>query len=106
VTREEWAPASESCVRNLGQKTGTVLAGRTDRRTSGVGLGMKDNERSYRRSELAGENRTTGQRSGEGVVRGLAPAPASGRSLAPPPGGVGRRIGRKRQNLWVGTRTV
>jgi len=27
-------------------------------------------------------------------------------SVAPPPSGVGRKMGRKRQNLWVRIRTV
>jgi len=41
--------------------------------------------------------------------RGLAPASNKGPrgcSVTPPPAGVGRRIGRKRQNLWARIRTV
>ena len=29
-----------------------------------------------------------------------------GRSITPPPSGVGSRVGRKRQNSWVGIRAV
>lgn len=48
------------------QKTCDILAGRTDRRTSGVGLGMKDDKTDlWRRSVLVGENQTTAQRSKE-----------------------------------------
>jgi len=44
-----------------------------------------------------------------GLCCGLAPASNKGlrgHSMAPPPTGVGRTMGRKRQNWWVGMRAV
>jgi len=49
LKKEEWAPASENFIRNLGQKNCTILAGRIVRKTSKVGLRMKSGMRDVQR---------------------------------------------------------